>query len=287
MAVPTIIMGTGGEGTLAWPASYAVDDWLYLACEHSSGTATTPSGMSIAPGFPVTHNGGSTMLSLFRVKATSLSMAAPSAVGGTNHTYGVPFAVRGAHATEPQMAVATSQGTGASVNGYAPGLVTDRDNALVVAILAWATDATGPLSSGEANASLTSVTEVFDGGTVTNDGGGLTIITGTKATAGAVSATTCTLTSSSFCSATIAFREADPANAYDVEGTARVNGAAVADGGIVQVWDDVLGVRVATHTIASGNGTYSIPVPYNDANRYIVYFNNGTNFGASPKGTAS
>ena len=190
MAV-TFLFGTGHE-TSVTPPTHAADDWLYLIVECSSGTVTTPSGWAIAPGFPVTHNGGSTVLSVFRFLAVNGSTSNPALAGGTNHMWGVICRVRGADLTEPQDTAATSQGTGASVAGYAPGCVTTVASTVILAMIVWSLDNAGPISSAEANASLTSVAEEYDAGTVTNDGGGIVCISGAKATAGTVSATTIT-----------------------------------------------------------------------------------------------
>lgn len=284
MAV-TFLFGTGHE-TSVTPPTHAADDWLYLIVECSSGTVTTPSGYSIAPGFPVTHNGGSTVLSVFRVKATSGAMGNAALAGGTNHMWGVICRVRGADLTEPQDAEAASPGTGASVSGYAPALATNVANTKVLAMIAYSLDSAGPISSAEANASLSSVVEEYDAGTVTNDGGGLVCISGDKATAGTVTATTCTLTNTSFCCGTIAFKPAI-ATPYTVADTVTIDGAAAPNGGLIEVWDTIDGVLAGTTTISGGAGGFSLAVAYNDADRYRVVYDDGTWYGASDKGTAT
>jgi hypothetical protein len=177
-------------------------------------------------------------------------------------------------------------GTGASVSGYAPGVCTNVANTVVLSMIAHSLDSAGPIGSAPTNAGLTSVTEEYDAGTVTNDGGGLVIISGAKATAGTVAATTCTLTSTSFCSGTIAFKPAI-ATPYDVADTVTINGVAAADGGDIEVWDTIDGVLAGTTTISGGAGGFTLAVPYNDADRYRVVYDDGTWFGASPKGTAA
>ncbi len=282
----TFTFGTASETPLV-PPTHQADDWLYAICECSSGTITTPSGMSIAPGFPVTHNGGSTVLSVFRAKAVNGSFGNITMAGGTNHMFGVVCRVRGADLTEPQMAEAASPGTGATVNGYTPGLVTREDDAKILAMIASSLDGTtGNIASSPTNASLSSVTEEVDGGTSTNDGGGVVCISGDKAAAGTVSPTTCTLTSTSFCCGTIAFRPAI-ATPYAVADTVTIAGVAASDGGTVEVWDTIDGVLAGTTTLSSGDGSFSVSVPYNDSNRYRAVYDDGSSYGASPKGTAS
>lgn len=282
----TFTFGTSSETPLV-PPTHQADDWLYAICECSSGTITTPAGMSIAPGFPVTHNGGSTVLSVFRAKAVNGSFGNITMAGGTNHMFGVVLRVRGADLTEPQMAEAASPGTGASVSGYAPGLVTREANAKILAMIATSLDGTtGNIASSPANAGLTNVTEEVDGGTSTNDGGGVVCISGDMASPGTVSATTCTLTSTSFCSGTIAFRPAI-ATPYTVADTVTINGVAASDGGLVEVWDTIDGVLAGTTTIAGGAGGFTLAVAYNDADRYRVVYDDGTWYGASDKGTAA
>jgi hypothetical protein len=266
--------------------THATGDLLLLFGECSSGSISTPSGWTVIPGFPVTHNGGSTVINGFYFVAVSNSTSAPSLSGGTNHMWGVIVGASGVKTSNPFMAVAGSPGTGASVAGYAPGLVTPEANAKILNIIAWSLDNAGGISSAEANASLTSVTEEYDAGTVTNDGGGLVIISGIKAAAGAVSSTTCTLTSTSFCSATVALRPSI-ATPYTVADTVTINGVAAANGGDVEVWDTIDGVLAGATTIAGGAGGFTLDVPYNDADRYRVVYDDGTWFGASPKGTAA
>jgi len=280
----TFLFGTPSETPLVPPAHQA-DDYIVAICECSSGTITTPAGMSIVEGFPVVHNGGATVLSVFIAKAVNGAFGNITMAGGTNHMFGVVCRVRGADLTNPIDAVATSPGTGASVNGYAPGLKTSVPNAKILAMIAASIDGTtGNISSAEANASLTSVVEESDGGTLTNDGGCVVCISGDKAAAGPVSPTTCTLTSTSFCSATIAFRPA-VSTPYNAIGVATIAGSPAPDGGVVDVYD--VTTKVGTATLASGDGSFSVPVPLNTANRYVAVFNNGASYGASPKATAS
>lgn len=281
----TLLFGTGHESSVT-PPTHAADDWLYLIAECSSGTIATPTDWAIAPGFPLTHNGGSTVLSVFRRLAVNGSTPNAALSGGTNHMWGVICAVTGADLDEPQMSEAASPGTGASVSGYAPGLVTREDNAVILAMIAYSLDSAGPIGSAAANSSLSSVTEEYDAGTVTNDGGGLVCISGAKASAGTVLPTTCTLTSTSFCSGTIAFRPA-LATPYAVADTVTIAGSPAPDGGTVEVWDTIDGVLAGTATLSSGDGSFSVSVPYNTADRYRAVYDDGSSYGASPKGTAS
>jgi hypothetical protein len=77
-----------------------------------------------------------------------------------------------------------------------PGGTTTQPNCLIFVVIGHATTS-GNQVSGYANASLTNTAEKVDGGAATGTGGGWSIWTGTKATAGVYSATTATLATSS------------------------------------------------------------------------------------------
>jgi hypothetical protein len=277
----TFLAGTGHESSVAWP-THASGDLGYLFVEHGGGTVATPTGCAIVAGFPVNQGGGS-ILSAFVIEATSGAMPNLALSGGSNHMWGVIVAVSDTNNDNPIAAYAAMKQSGATVNGTAPGVLVDEHDLAVLVVMAYGGDNAGPMSASEANASLSSVAEVYDAGTTTGDGGGIIIISGVKASPGVIDPTTSTLTSTVFVSATLAFR---PAPVFTVAGTVTIDGVAAADSTPVEIWDDTIGKIAATTTVAGGSGGFTALVPYNDADRYRVVVDDGTNYGASALDTA-
>lgn len=84
-------------------------------------------------------------------------------------------------------------GSGTSVLLF--GLTSTVDQCTWVHVVAGDDDSASARVSGQANASLSGITERFDAGTTTGLGGGLAIWDGTQATAGAIGNSTATITS--------------------------------------------------------------------------------------------
>jgi hypothetical protein len=281
MTLPTFQgIGTGSETSCSWP-THAADDWGILLVEHGGGTVATPTGCSIVAGFPINQGGGS-IFSAFKILATGSSMPALALSGGSNHMWGTIFTVRGAHLTTPIHAFGGAKQSGTSANGYAPIVVTDEADCLIVPCLAWGGDAAGPMSAGSiANAALGSVTSQYDAGTLTGDGGGLIIGSGTLATAGSTGMTTWTLTTTPFSSATLAFRPAGAVAAFTFAGTATIDGDPAPNGATVYVVDHTNNVIETSTTVAGGAGAFTVQVLSNSAN-YRAVIDTGTSYGASP-----
>ncbi len=277
----TFLAGLSDESLVAWPA-HQVDDRGLLLVEHGGGTITTPPGCSIVPGFPLNQGGGS-LLSAFDIVATNNAMPALSLAGGSNHMFGVLVRIRDAHPTNPYACFAAMKQSGANVNGAAPGVLVDEDDLALLAVIGIGGDLLGPNSTAEANASLTSVVEVFDGSTQTGDGGGIVVASGIKATPGIVVPWTFTFVSTVFVSAVLGIR---PKPIYTVAGNWQIAGSPAPDGTPIDVVDTVTKKIVASTTVTGGAGAYSALVPYSTPNRYRVIGDTGTSFCASAKGTA-
>lgn len=119
--------------------------------------------------------------------------------------YVVGFALRGSGGNLVEI---DSFAFGAATTGVImPGPTTAVDDCLIACLLATDRDAAGPTYSAETNSNLVNLTERFDAGTGTNSGGGLYIVTGEKATAGAVGNTSATRSAATgWVSAVIAFK---------------------------------------------------------------------------------
>jgi hypothetical protein len=179
-------VGTGSETAPAWP-THAAGDFGILFVESQAGTIATPTGWTALPACAST----TTKLSMFYRFATSAAEGAPSLSGGTDHMWGVILTYTGVNTSTPIHGVSVQP----RVTGTAhviPGTTTFIDDCLIVLAVAWAPDNAGPLSSGETNADLGSLSERYDAGTVTGNGGGLVVLDGTLATHGKVGLTAIT-----------------------------------------------------------------------------------------------
>jgi len=146
-------------------------------------------------------NANATRLTVFWSRYNG-TQTAPVTSDSGDHQIGRMIAVRGVETTGNPWDI-TAGGVEAGNNdtsGSIPGATTTVANTLVVAAIATALpDATGTAvftNASWANASLTGVTERTDNSNAANNGGGLGIATGVKATAGLYNATTATLATS-------------------------------------------------------------------------------------------
>jgi hypothetical protein len=190
-----------GVPTATLPGTHTTNDILILVLQSSNDSqVVAPSGYAqIGPenGIGAAATAGSVKMSVFW-KRDGGSETAPTIPDTGDHTYGVMFAVRGCQTVgDPFRFLGVDWKFTASTSAACnPRGVCPSDNSLIVAIFAHAIDAAGAQASAEANTSLSSVTEQFDGSTSDGTGGGIVVVSGTKATAGALSTTTLTWASS-------------------------------------------------------------------------------------------
>lgn len=214
--LPTIV-SVGAEfhstavPTATLPGTHTTNDILVLCIQTANDSAyAAPSGYTqLGPqnGLGTSAAVGATKLAIFW-KRDGGSEVAPTLTDSGDHTYGVMFAVRGCPTSgDPFRMMGQAWKFTASTTGTAAKGSTSVANALVVNIFAHSIRNTVGVGSGPTNASLTSVTEQFDGSTTDGTtGGGIYIMSGTMATPGDVVASTVTWGSSSAdVSTTIAF----------------------------------------------------------------------------------
>jgi len=200
-ATPTYA-GAGGNPfsstvTLAppWPVHAAGDIGL-LVCESVGAepiTLTTPAGFAEVTGSPVATGTAllGTRLAVFWCRATSDAQSAPLVADPGNHVLGKIFTFRGAVASgDPFDAAAGDVKAAASTSMTWPTLTTLGADRLIILLATRDDDLAGPEWSNYANANLTDLTERFDDGGIVGNGGGIVVVTGGKATAGAIGATT-------------------------------------------------------------------------------------------------
>ncbi len=212
--LPTInSVGTAFSSTAAptatLPPVVAQDDILILVLQSSQQALATPAGYAqLGPqnGIGRAAAAGSTRLGIFWKRAGA-SESAPTIADSGDHTYGVMFTVRGCPTTgDPFRMIGQAWKFTASSAGTAESGATSVRNALVVNIFAHAIDSASAQGTSPTNASLSSVTEVFDGATTDGTGGGIYIMSGVAAEAGDVAASTVTWGSSTVdVSTTLAF----------------------------------------------------------------------------------
>lgn len=121
--------------------------------------------------------------------------------------YAVGIVIRKSSGTGVSVEAGAGNNVAAATSCTFGGVTTTVDQCLVVTIVATDRDSAGPSFSGQANASLTNLTERFDAGTTTNTGGGLVVYTAEKAAAGATGNTTATQAAgAAYCWITLAYK---------------------------------------------------------------------------------
>lgn len=215
--LPTIVVGaeftSTGVPTATLPTGVLQNDILVLCIQTSNENMAAPTGYSrLGPsnGIGAAVAAGSTRLQLYWKRAGS-SESAPTLTDAGDHTYGVMFRVRGCPTVgDPFRMLGQNWKFTASTTGTGDKGTTRSDNSLIVTIWAHALDQAGAAASAPTNADLTSVTEQFDDSTTDGTGGGIAIVSGVKATAGEVGATTVTWSGSTVdVSTTLSFIPSD------------------------------------------------------------------------------
>ena len=215
VSVGTAFSGTGVP-TATLPGTHTTDDILVLCIQQANeSNYAAPTGYTrLGPqnGIGAAAAAGSTKLAIFW-KRDGGSESAPTLTDAGDHTYGVMFAVRGCPNTgDPFCIVGQAWKFTASTTGTSDIGTSVMDNALIVTIFAHAIDSASAQGSSPTNASLTSVTEQFDGATTDGVGGGIYIMSGVKAIRGAFVASTVTWAASTVdVSTVIEFIPADSA----------------------------------------------------------------------------
>ncbi len=196
MAFPTVVgVGTPASGTSSvspgLPSGWAADDLHLLTVNNKRAeTLSTPTGFTLVDNaVPTADN----KVTAFERNAVG-GDGAPLVPDPGDHLYAVIMGLRNpSGGTLVIEAVAKSVVSVASTSVTWPSVTTLGPDRLIVHLMADGRDAVGARFSGEANANLANLTERFDNGVTSNDGGGLIIVTGEMASAGATGTTTGTL----------------------------------------------------------------------------------------------
>ncbi len=212
MTLPTFVAvgaPSGGTGavTPGLPAGWAADDCHALVTNTKRAEAqVSVTGYTFyAAAIPT----GDNKVSVFLRNAQS-GDAAPTVPDSGDHTYAVIIGFRnpngGTCTVDASFAAAVVNAASTAVSW--PDLTTPGADRMVLQVLADGLDATGARFSGQTNANLSNLAERFDNGITSNGGGGLVIVTGEKATAGAIGNTAGTLTSATQALLTISIEAA-------------------------------------------------------------------------------
>lgn len=206
MALPTFqaagtLTGSTAAISPAWP-THAVDDIALLFVETAN---QIPTALTTANGFALvgtlSYGGGvagsgadASALDVYWCRATSTSMAAPTVTDAGQHTIGQILTFRGCITTGNPWDVTAGDASGsASTSVTIPGVTTTVADCLVVLACSWADDSASGSLASVTNGSLANITSLVNAGNISGNGGGFAVLTGEKATAGAVSSSTGTL----------------------------------------------------------------------------------------------
>jgi hypothetical protein len=204
MAISFVNKSAFASGTAALSvgavSGVTANDLILLFVESANQAVTLPTGFTEVTGSPVSTGtaaaAGGVRLSVYYRFATGADTTTSVADTG-DHTTAIKLAYRGVDQTTPfdATAVTGTKGT-ASTSSSFPGITTTTDNAWVVHGSALDLDAASTATTGTpTNANLTGLTERHDQTVTSGFGGGLVIIDGVKASAGASGNTTATVTS--------------------------------------------------------------------------------------------
>lgn len=199
-------MGTGHATSPSWP-THSTGDLGLLWVTSDTAVPTAPTGWTQVPGATVKGSSNTIAIAVFYKTATSNAESAPTLAGGGTSLWGTIITVSAGtfHVPRPITSVGVDYTTGGTTSGFFAGCGTFVADNLIIQGQAWATNSAGPLSSGETNSTLSSLTEQYDAGSASL--GGMVIISGTKASAGTVDPTTNTLGSSTiFATITLAIQ---------------------------------------------------------------------------------
>lgn len=189
-------------GTVAWPVGHLADDIGILVVQTANETVATPSGwtqISLSPqGTGAQSVAGSTGVAVFWKRATSAAEADVTLADTGDHQIARIYVFRGCDtgAAPIEAAAGGTVDTADTAVALSTGSSTVAD-CLAVAVLTNATDTSSSQTSGWANSALASVTVRNDKNAVTGVGGGITVVTGEKAVAGALGTWTATLLNAS------------------------------------------------------------------------------------------
>lgn len=187
-----------GDNTVTLPSHQADDIFLLFVESNSTDTPAAPSGgWAAVTNSPQNDTG--TKLSVFWLRAASGSETNPTILDPGDHSIAAAVRVRGCKTTGNPWNITKGSVAGSGTTTVTvTGDTTTVNGCLIVCGVSTATDTnTGLSNSNWANAALSGITQIINDSDTAGDGGGLIVMYGTQATAGAVGNTTATLSGAS------------------------------------------------------------------------------------------
>lgn len=264
MAAPTFqAVGSlgvfSGAATIAWPAHQA-DDIGLLILETCGGE---PISLSTANGFAAVTNSpqatgtttDGTQLTMFWCRATSSAMGSPVTTDSGDHNIGLIVTFRGCKTSgNPWDVTAGSVKATASTTTTFPSVTTTVADCRIVLAATRDTDSNAAAWSALTNANLASLTEHYDAGSLSGNGGGIHVGSGTKAAAGSTGTTTATVSSSINAMMTVAL--APPASGVTGSGAMTAANATLSGAGTLRLTGS--GAMTTANSTLTGAGTLAL-----------------------------
>lgn len=212
----TVVGGTGALGSVGFPTGILPGDIIMLAVETANESISTPADWTEVTDSPQgTGAGGgtsSTRLTLFWQRYAEGGATTVAVSDSGNHQLAQTFAFRGCLASgDPWDILVSGVDSTEDTSVSATGGTTTVDDCLVAVFCARSADAGADQFSSWANADLAGFTERTDFGTTQGNGGGHSLATGVKTTAGAFGASTATLANASVKAFIVVALEPSPA----------------------------------------------------------------------------
>lgn len=204
--------------SMTMPTTHAAGDLLLMFIHTCNNAITTApaNGWALLSPSPVSTGTANTALGVrltvyWKIAASASEAAQTVAVTSGTATNGITMAFSGVNNTTPfDLTPVSSVAAASTANISCPTLTTATDGAWIVNAIALDNDLASTTSlTAIANASLVSPTSRHHQTVSTSTGGGISVITGTKTTAGLISATTGTIAAAARAYLTIALRPID------------------------------------------------------------------------------
>lgn len=203
---PTVVSVGAVDSATPWvpglPAGWAQSDILLIVGEQTGGEpqmAATGYAHVSSGGTPVSPvvQGVNTQLCVLWKRATA-SESDPTVTGPSNHAVTRMIAIRGCPLSgNPWNVVGVAASATSDTSLVWPGATTTVADCLVLEIVATGADIGTAQLGALTNGAYASIVEQMDNWVITGAGGGIGLVSATKATAGATGQSTATLTTAS------------------------------------------------------------------------------------------
>jgi len=190
-------------GTTNATVSYraAINDFLVLFVETANQSVTTPSGWTqFANGSQGTGTAGgtsATKLSAYYKISDGTDTSVSASVTGGDHVYALVLGLWNQSVSSPIDVTGGDVEASSSTSVSFPSVTTSNPSCFILNCTSYATDASTNTLSSISNTNLSDIRYIGSGGTTIGNGGGVSVVSGVKSTAGSTGNTTATLSSSS------------------------------------------------------------------------------------------